>query len=64
MTRPQLETYLQQLLTKVTLSEILDTLADISTQNATDSETLDTQQAARWDQASGKLTVLSNHLRL
>jgi hypothetical protein len=58
----QLHAVLYNITAQTKLSTILDTLADIATQNAEDTEALDTRQAEQWDKASGMLVVLATRL--
>ena len=59
MTNAELNSILTQLMSRVALNSILDTMADIAATNAHNCELLDTEMVKAWDKASGKLVVLA-----
>lgn len=60
----ELEASLQQLMSRSSLSRILDTLAELAARNAEELEPIDATLAAQWDAACGKIAVLSNATRV
>lgn len=62
--RSEVHATLDTLLYRTSISTLLDELAEICAQRATESEALDTELTERWDKASGKLAVLSNTCQL
>lgn len=62
MTQAQLNAVLTNLTAKATFQAILDELAEIAAQNASEVEPIDTDQAKRWDTASGRIAVCATRV--
>lgn len=64
MSQAQLRAALDRILAQARLTSVVDQLASIAAERATEVEPIDPQLAAQWDVACGKLAVAANHIRL
>lgn len=62
MTQAQLNAVLINLTAKATFQAILDELAEIAAQNASEVELTDATQATIWDKASGRIAVCATRV--
>lgn len=64
MTQAHLRGALEGILRRHRLTTVVDALASIAAERATETEAMDIELAQQWDKACGKLAVAANHIRL